>query len=553
MGVEGLNNIIKQTPKEVPRRYRRIIIDGSNLIANKLASSVKQLFNRHPIDEWKSPNKDILYQTKFLINNSVKDIKHFLEHCYTKYKPEEIYLVMDPKDTPLYTVNADMPFENELIIAPPTEDEHHDTQQLVDIDAPPDSVQMEDITPVVQTSAPVVPTNPNILRFNPYITDILLQSEIDDNVTVSFDIKKEEQDKRKSQHSKDKQVKRILDDIASIGIDEDYIDIVNNLFHQAFFYNHFGNMLKLGRIILLHIEEAFVGRKLFIIDAKDEADLVIKNIAKNNITSLLPSDGSDVPLSVIPSIHPDATSTIPAGTIDYTLIISMDTDYYVLFSDTPTVHCRAICDDFIYSPYKCWKGYLASAYSYDAVIRCSALFGNDYTIHESVTFAKDHPEDMQCLFNIDSKHKFTNLYKNARKKIYHVVANCHDPPAVDECTPLSLIDSLIHDYNIVYFRKYFISTIVYKNWNVYNSCTIRRTLDFPTAIAAETDWVMQFIYKSFKVIYKWDNVSTLFSNWDDFIPTINEKFYKSWEPLRERYLSTNTDDMLFEYDASIFL
>ena len=96
--------------------YRRIIIDGSNLVFTKLSRFLSQLKKMFPIDDWKAVDKDILFQTKFIIDNSANDIINVIKRCRARYHAEEIYLVFDPVKTPSYVVNPQMVFGNDELL-----------------------------------------------------------------------------------------------------------------------------------------------------------------------------------------------------------------------------------------------------------------------------------------------------------------------------------------------------------------------------------------------------------------------------------------------------
>lgn len=613
MGVEGLNTIIKRTPKEQLRKYRRVVIDGSNLIFAKLASNVSHLKDTFKIVEWDAIDKDLLYQTKYIIDNATRDIIGFIDRCFKSYYPDEVYLVMDPKTTPSYRVNADMLFENES--------ETEEGKVMIS----------------------------GTLRDNIYLTAIMTPEEIADTFTVEYSIKEEEQEKRKQASDKAKLIEMEISKLQTLDIDPEYVDIISMIYKQTYHYRNVGEMLKLSRLVLLNVEEYYVGKNVYIVDAKDEADLVIKNIVKNNIGTIIDttfeSDGGDIPTEVMsatdmvnsmtspidrsqqdklidelnsffsssdggktigitggvtndtsvdnmlptgvtgdntndnicnqstntpatfstPNVPPIPKSVIKISSpldnpmLDYTLVISADTDYCVLFSDSPTVHCKSLSDEFIYSPYKCWKAFLGSAYSYDAAIRAAALFGNDYTTKLKIVSANNHPDDMRMLFNVSEKWRMTDIKRlSGMKTLYKVASGMVDEFRsnydTNSPTPLGFIDHIIHEWDIKYFRKYFLSTIIYKNWNEYNSCTIRKASNFKSLRTRYLYRLFDHIRKLFYALYNWENTSTLFSNSDAFIQTISEQVYVNDVDLLTAYSKVDIDGSgVKNDDASSFL
>lgn len=548
----------------MPRQYRRVVIDGSNLIFAKLASAVSSLVKDYKIFEWDSIDKDILFQTKYIITQASKEIIHYItDKCFKQYAPEEVYFVMDPRVTPCYRVNVDMSFVNE---------QRTETDYTI---------------------------GEGTLKDNEYIDAILTAEEITDKYDVEFSIKEEEQEKRKAASDKAKQIEKQIEKIKTLDIDPDYTDIITNIYSQSYHYRNIPEMLKLTTAVLLAVEQHFEGKKFFIIDAADEADLVIKNIVHYNIgeevditpkytrkrsnaeeqvdqktdverlRELLAEE--DLPIDIPPA---DAQTEephqieIPKIKIlpkiddakrDYTLVISMDTDYCVLFSDSPYVHCKTLADNFIYSPYKCWKNFLGEAYSYDAVIRIAALFGNDYTTKKGICSANNHPEDMQCLFNINSEHKMSKipkmsklktLFKVVPSKIYEMFRlNYND----DHPTPVTFVDYIIHEYDEAYFRKYYLSTIIYKNWQKYNHCYIRHTNDIVNELDNETNWVMRHIHKKYQAIYTWKNINNLFSDSEQFISEIDERIHSDPSTIRTDYDNLQLIDNSYSAEVGLYL
>ena len=581
MGVLGLNSIISKTPREMPRQYRRVVIDGSNLIFAKLASAVSSMVKEHKILEWDSIDKNILYQTKFIITQASKDIIYYInDKCFKQYAPEEVYFVMDPRVTPCYRVNVDMTFVNE------------------------------------QREGDNFTVSEGTLKDNEYIEALLTPEEIDEKFDVEFNIKEEEQEKRKAASDKAKQIEAAIKKIRALDIDPDYSDIITNIYNQSYHYRNIPEMLKLSSAVLLNVEQHFQGKKMFIVDAGDEADLVIKNIVHYNIGSEVaispkwqrksesienvsvdtneskisdgdrlrqmlaehdaeandnadidvdPNDHADILTDVQPTVNVES-NVEPKITVlpkledirkDYTLVISMDTDYCILFSDSPYVHCKTLADNFIYSPYKCWRNYLGDAYSYDAVIRIAALFGNDYTTKKGISSATNHPDDMKCLFNISDDYKLKSIlsfskmktmFKVVPLKMYETFRLNYNS---DEPTPVTFVDFIIHSWDESYFRKYYLSTIIYKNWQKYNHCFIRRTDDIDVELDYELNWVMKHIHKKYQAIYTWKSINNLFCDSEQFISDIDERIHLDPSTIRTDYDKLELADASPTYDADI--
>lgn len=450
MGIQGLNSLVKTCTPEKPQSYDKIIIDGSNLIFNKLTRQVSQLKKLYILNEWKSIDKDIIFQTKFIINNCANDILTFIYACKSKFNCDSIYIVIDPLESPSYHVSADLSYISE---------DNTDT----------------------------------ILKNNKYITTILHEDEINSNSIVEFNIKHEEQESRKKKTSKQDLISNELAKLEQLKISDEENDSeakleqLKSIFEQSYLYLSNSDLIKLSYIVMLNVEMQSRNENIHIIDAIDEADLVIKNIAYENK--------------------------------DYkTLIISADTDYYVLFSDSENVHITNITlNENIYSPYKCWKNFLENAYSYDSVIRAAPLYGNDYTIHENVISATRNFNDMRDLFNINDR--FNELKRNRRKTISSVT----EKYKIENITHVLKIDEMIHDYNEEYFKKYYLSVIIYKNWFKYNRMNERHSCnndnEYKNLIDDEINNILQKLSNTFTTLYQW-NSENIFVNWNEFFSNV---------------------------------
>lgn len=716
MGVDGLNNIVTKGPKEMPRTYQRVVIDGSNLMFAKLAASVKAMKDVWTIVEWDSIDMNIFVQTKFIIENTTKSIVDFLQMCFREYRCDIIYFVMDPKSTPEYKINGDMMFINDVIEVESTKNNIHDDDESNDDkhedDNINDQIKDENTNDEIKNNSSndkheIDNTSSELLKFNPYIYSIMNPEEIAENVTVDFNIKQEEQIKRKQSRNKDSVIENRLKRINNMNIDDEYKSILEFIYKESYYYCENSHMLKLATPVMLNVEK-IMGDKVLFVDAIDEADLVIKNIVKRNIFPAITHNSKVIhkgisqnaivektideieqnvnDLSIYPNnlanttiidnknndVKDDKTiddkikdvdqidenidenqindknndkikdeniddkttddksindtntidnknndqikdeniddNTIDNKTFDdknnnqinskikddktidksfddkshdkstnnktfkqptfkvdrtiipkvltklnytpsndYTLVISADTDYYILFADSPNVHVRNLYDNTsIYSPYRCWKRFLGDAYSYDVVIRLSAIFGNDYTAHESLMYANSHPEDAKCLFNIGDKYKYENLLKNGRKKIFKVLSaystQDHKPKSLiggSKYTSVTDIDDIIYNYDIGYFRKYYLSTIIYTNWREYNNCTVRGTVVIDKAIYCAIRHRLNIICNNFPAIYTWNDITSISTNIEEFIDNLDEKIYRT------------QDDMINEYDKII--
>ena len=115
-----------------------------------------------------------------------------------------------------------------------------------------------------------------------------------------------------------------------------------------------------------------------------------------------------------------------------TLVMSNDTDYFMLFADTPlvdTVKISPFNPNDVYNPSEFWSSLLSINPSKTSLMRCiiariSALFGNDYTCHQRKLVAdpKVIPA-LRCFFDIDEYDDVHDITMSAASLTYKLRAN----------------------------------------------------------------------------------------------------------------------------------
>lgn len=272
-------------------------------------------------------------------------------------------------------------------------------------------------------------------RYSHYLIDHPISNEPVDDLDITLNIKDEERAIRRAASSKAESVMFTVDALreraALDGRSDDYISTLISVFTQSYCFNDTGILARLSSIVahLLHFR-TFTNVTVSILYAVDEADLVIKNVAC--------------------SLNVD----------DPILIVSMDTDYMILFADSPNIDVGDLNSPMIVrNPHSCWVHKLGAAFSYDIVVRLSAIFGNDYTVHDHLISAKRGQHALDLL-NID--RRFDELKLNRRTKIAKVVS--HREVGLDILTPSQLDEIIASWNNTKYFRQYLVTTIVYTNW-----------------------------------------------------------------------------------------
>lgn len=463
MGVTKLNTLIVRNSVEDNKEYQTVIIDGSNLLFQTLTSQLSQWKKRNlVIKRLDAYDINIIKQTCEIIYGSVDSIVSFLNRCIDDV--DHIYIALDPSK-PLYKISDQMYFDK---------------------------------------------------RFKECILGDLSESV--------FEIKSEEQEMRKVRGDKTESTEKTCKDLSMFLKDkynasDEVIQMYLELFDQLFYYNITSHLLSLKNIIV-HLVGAELQQtnKVLITQCKDEADLVIKNIA---------------------ALHPD----------DNILVKSMDTDYYVLFADMPNVDVTDIRGGAIHNPNKCWKKLIprniymtyepyVCPYDfivdedrrlYNIVVRLAPLLGNDYTVHQPIISAEKF-EDYISLLSGD----YNSLRQNNRKTIGKVL-NCrsnHNYHRETDVLSLEDLDDLIYHYDLKpdYFIKYYLSVIVYLNWHEHGHYSINtiyteedEDILINKCIANIFEDITSKAESEFATIYIDWNTNLMFSDPNAFIKTIQKK------------------------------
>ena len=110
MGVKDLNNIIRKKPvppKDMPP-IDTMIIDGSNLIITYILAASGDLVKKAPKTKFNTINRDMFYQMKYIVESAKNRGVQVLKSWVNKYKPDNMYFVLDPKNGVQYKLTTDM-------------------------------------------------------------------------------------------------------------------------------------------------------------------------------------------------------------------------------------------------------------------------------------------------------------------------------------------------------------------------------------------------------------------------------------------------------------
>ena len=449
MGILKLNDLFKSCQtEELNKHYNIIIIDGSNMIFQTLCAQLSQMKKSGLlISQWDTINADLLTQISYIIKYSVERIHDTIQQYYDN-GAEEIVLVLDPADTPNYLFSPSFSY-------------NHKYQDILDRD---------------------------------------LQKGVD----VVLNIKSDEQEKRRIAADKTKAKDDFIHEIETFDVlDETQKTQLIEVFKQSYTFNETRELLRLGKYVLKEVYRTFNDKPFKIIDAIDEADLVIKNIAAEY----------------------DSDKLI--------LVLSADTDYNVLFSDMPNVDtCSLIKRYIIYNPHRCWHSLFkdSACFDYDHILRCAALFGNDYTVKNFLVSAINF-SDVLKLF--EGRIKMLRCGTNAKKITKFANSITDEDFDSSDILPLDLLDDFLYRWDQHYFKQYYMSNIIYTNWNAYNHYTVMATPDeLECTRELETFW-FSFIPEPFK-LYKWQP-EYIFTDWPKFFETLETIDFECVDVLIDYY------------------
>jgi hypothetical protein len=401
MGIDGFNTIVEKYGKKYSVVPDVLIIDGSNLIFICIESVLADLRKRFPAPWVGGINLNLKKQFRLLFDGVVSSIIRRINtaiHCSVSandsnsywnssqsnenqnslLNQNQIFLVFDPKETPKYVLTPNPEFSEEQ------------------------------------------------LRL------LFTEGEIMNNQSKILHIKLNEQIKRKRYRANN--LKDINEYLQRIEI-EDWRKSMINVINQVMYFNENKNKRLMWEFVMVELQRHYT-----IINAHDEADLVIKNLA---------------------------SEFAPSETI---LVLSADTDYYVLFYDSPNVFIRNISAKNIqgtYSPYQIIRSFLCGDFNENSqnveipaslIYRMAPIFGNDYTAHGKIIDCKTHHEH------------FKLLIQGELQKIHHMSSQltlrkvCDKVRWDNDLNVNQNLDTMINLYDEDYFKYYMLSVLVYTDW-----------------------------------------------------------------------------------------
>ena len=311
----------------------------------------------------------------------------------------------------------------------------------------------------------------NQMKMNVKYLDTV-DEELKNGVTIEINIKADEQKNRKAATDKSETMARQIGFINNYSelSEEEKSDLVH-IFMQSYAFNNTNNLIGLSDYIIKCIIDRLKEYKFSVINSIDEADLVIKNIAVG-----------------------ECEPTEPI------LIVSADTDYNVLFADMPNVDTTSLMKrGIVYNPHKCWQTIFKNFENicdYEHIIRLAPLFGNDYTAKESILSAVNCEDALTFMNGQIKRLQGGRKAKKITKIVNGVLAEKYNHQLT-----LDEIDDIIYEWNEDYFRRFYLSTVIYANWECFNRFNV---MPKPTAdvFSDSIEHMLTGLFNSYMTTYK---------------------------------------------------
>jgi hypothetical protein len=305
------------------------------------------------------------------------------------------------------------------------------------------------------------------------------ESKDEDKPFKELDLKKETQNKRRERMNNSK-VQNLIEQIKfETGENFEESEPLIQCVEQMFYYSDMSNILKLTDLIKNILNSELVNLGIYSIQSISEADLVIKYISS---------------ISFKPC-----------------LVMSKDTDYFVLLSDIKNVYKSELSTDSnIYYPLKLWKKINLNPLEFEdlkKIFLISSMTGNDYNVQTSL-IKPDKDIYLKILKdNIDPSdfNKRTNIYKFLIKN------------NVDSYKTLK--DSLLS------LKLYKNSFEVYLNWDINHDYVLLNNTSEDELNILLQNYINNIILKAFPKVYTFNFKLNTFDNYLDSFSNIKESLF----------------------------
>lgn len=483
MGVNKLNKLFERHGDKIASLdAEHAIIDGNNLLYIHAFSIISTMQKKHHL-----PNRNetialpIKEQIDYLTSQLRISLNEFINRAFNRFKCTDMYIVFDPLQSPEYKIENSFKFGNETLrnsfndiestqIIKLKEDEqnrrdtfkcHYNKKRtanlmkysllnIVDSSLRNEKINNTDTNNTADTNNDII--NDSLFSFlndDEYLFNYDMNEPLDEEAINKIfandlfgDIPANEVSSEVTNDTANDTANHIANIIESSNNSEKMLELNKtvalsfDVIHNTTFLNNVSNVNK----IIHHVTDSLNNENpnVKFIQAIDEADLVIKNICSKLIGNIV--------------------------------VISRDTDYKILLSDLPNCYTADSNFNDIYNPYEVWKKFFNrdeiyknnTYYSY--IVRCSALFGNDYVGHDRNLSTPENDYILTVLFDdaeLKEKLSHTRLIN-----IKSLLKTC-EQFSNGLLNKLDAIDLSYRQLRNEKYQKYVSFCIVYENWEKF--------------------------------------------------------------------------------------
>ena len=171
----------------------------------------------------------------------------------------------------------------------------------------------------------------------------------------------------------------------------------------------------------------------------------------------------------------DYTIANLAHDLNDSIIMSLDTDFYVMCCDLPNTYIYNIKDSKLYNPYSEWNDVLSKfqlQFDKRFIYRLAPLFGNDYTANETGKQSIMSAEDEKWLKCVIMKDEEPTQRQRKLMSFKECIKYNEDTIRIEELDAAVLEFSKNNELYKNYYENYRRSVSAYENMSIYNEYEI---------------------------------------------------------------------------------
>lgn len=434
MGIKNLNRIVKSYPvKDADVHAKYIIVDGSNLVITFIQAFMPGT-RANPIGE------TIIEIARQIVDNVSKRVAGVLNHLKKQYNCDTIYFIVDPceqRSLELGDVRIDLKSSEHEKRA--LQQERQQEKLLKQIIA--DTSCKYQIELVADADATDI--------------DMAADEDVDEDEAINFsrDIPEGTQS-------------------ALEELERRFFELGSN-FHY----------------LLKPIYDTVC--KMFKFDASNDNEKALNKASAKKFDTpdqvpekMTTIDDSSVGMFnlYVSDYESDYTIANLANNLQESIIVSLDTDFFVMCCESETVYIYDFQKSMLYSPRFEWEialGSIGINFNKKLIYRFAPLFGNDYTAYKSdkqhILDASDE-NTLECVLYKDVKPSARKKKLNQFKSL---IEYSTDVAQLDELDKAVKTYSLQHDKYKDYNDKYMCSVLAYENMEKFFSYSKYRVIGDP--------------------------------------------------------------------------